>query len=115
MNNEGRLEKVNKLSDVPGPIDDEQMMPFWMPALSGQVQLELPLPELRRVGFFQDYNLRGWVLGNHLRLRVTPFRQSLSKEWAFGACVRDETRAMGDFGKSGIFLPSAWRKDAYGK
>jgi hypothetical protein len=55
VNDEGRLVKHNKLSDVPGPVDDEDMMPFWTPAVSGQVQLELPLaptmPEHSSPGF----------------------------------------------------------------
>ncbi len=91
VNEDGRLVKYNKLNDVPGPTDDEQMMPFWNPAVSGQVQLELPL--LSKMSAHQYPGLQIQGLGAGLRFSPDGYTREADRLTSFGfECLRSRRK-----------------------
>jgi len=89
VNDQGRLERHYKLADVPGPVDDEQMMPFWTPAMPGEVKLELPL--VPTMSEHQSPGLQIQGLGAGMHFTPNGYAKEAAKLTGFGFdCMRSK-------------------------
>jgi hypothetical protein len=92
----GRLRAIPTFKELPGPVDDEMMQPFWRPAEPGvETQLELfplePLP---------DYSIPSIIIQSLCGYGYTPERYTAEAAklqlWGF-ECLRSRRDGAGQF------------------